>query len=83
MDEPSLPRTPKGADNYLPAHTLCNNYRWDYLPEEFQWALEIGVWARLVMEKRSDIGLEMLQRFHRSDARRTARRRPRSTTSRP
>lgn len=24
------------ADNYLPAHGLCNNYRWDYLPEEFQ-----------------------------------------------
>jgi 5-methylcytosine-specific restriction endonuclease McrA len=21
------------ADNYLAAHTLCNNYRWDYLPE--------------------------------------------------
>ena len=19
------------ADNYLPAHSLCNNYRWDYL----------------------------------------------------
>ena len=24
------------VDNYLPAHRTCNNYRWDYLPEEFQ-----------------------------------------------
>jgi 5-methylcytosine-specific restriction endonuclease McrA len=23
--------------NYLPAHGLCNNYRWDYSQEEFQW----------------------------------------------
>src|SRR4051812_18676729 len=21
--------------NYLPAHNTCNNYRWDYLPDEF------------------------------------------------
>jgi hypothetical protein len=24
------------CENYLPAHKLCNTYRWDYLPEEFQ-----------------------------------------------
>src|SRR5688572_17697269 len=23
------------AGNYLPAHTLCNNYRWDYSSAEF------------------------------------------------
>ena len=34
------------VENYLPAHRLCNNYRWDYLPEEFQWILKIGVWAQ-------------------------------------
>lgn len=22
-------------DNYLPAHKTCNNYRWEYLAEEF------------------------------------------------
>lgn len=30
------------VDNFLPAHDLCNHYRWDYLPEEFQ---EIVRWA--------------------------------------
>ena len=31
------------VDNYLPAHSLCNNYRWHYLPEEFQYILKLGV----------------------------------------
>ena len=48
---------PHRADNYLPAHTLCNNYRWDYLPEEFRWVLKIGVWARKQMETSSGLGL--------------------------
>src|SRR5713101_7117472 len=30
------------ADNYLPAHALCNNYRWDYSSEEFQHILKLG-----------------------------------------
>src|SRR5262245_16768546 len=29
-------------DNYLPAHSLCNNYRWHYDTEEFQWILKLG-----------------------------------------
>ncbi len=30
-------------DNYLPAHALCNNYRWDdYLAEEFQVLADLG-----------------------------------------
>ncbi|HBA36366.1 TPA: hypothetical protein DCZ15_00665 [Candidatus Falkowbacteria bacterium] len=37
-------------DNYLPAHSLCNNYRWDYLAEEFQLILKIGVWCRTLIE---------------------------------
>ncbi len=28
-------------DNYLPAHSLCNNYRWHYDAEEFQWILKL------------------------------------------
>jgi len=24
------------ANNYLPAHALCNNYRWDHSADEFQ-----------------------------------------------
>jgi hypothetical protein len=33
------------VDNYLPAHGLCNGYRWAYSAEEFQWVMKIGVWA--------------------------------------
>jgi 5-methylcytosine-specific restriction endonuclease McrA len=43
-------------DNYLPAHSVCNNYRWDYLPEEFQYILKLGVWARTQIERGSNIG---------------------------
>jgi 5-methylcytosine-specific restriction endonuclease McrA len=32
------------AENYLPAHALCNNYRWDYTTDEFQYVLKLGVW---------------------------------------
>lgn len=35
------------ADNFLPAHSTCNNYRWDYLAEEFELILKLGVWATL------------------------------------
>ena len=37
-------------DNYLPAHRTCNNYRWDYLPDEFQEILRMGVWLRTQIE---------------------------------
>jgi len=46
-------------DNYLAAHSLCNNYRWDYSAEEFQWLLKIGVWARRQMERGSALGEEL------------------------
>ena len=41
------------VDNYLPAHQLCNNYRWDYLPEEFQEILRIGVWLRTQIQNKN------------------------------
>src|SRR5450755_2268818 len=37
------------AENYLPAHSLCNNYRWDYTPEEFQYILKLGIWIRTII----------------------------------
>jgi len=40
------------VDNYLAAHSLCNNYRWHYGSEEFQWILKLGVWIRTLIEKR-------------------------------
>jgi hypothetical protein len=63
------------VDNYLPAHALCNNYRWDYNSEEFQWILKIGVWARRQMETRSGFGAALLRAFFDYDRRREARRR--------
>ena len=62
------------AENYLPAHALCNAYRWDYSPEEFQWVLKIGVWARRQMEKQSPLGLAMLSTFFDYEVRRQKRR---------
>jgi 5-methylcytosine-specific restriction endonuclease McrA len=38
------------TDNFLAAHGLCNGCRWFYLPEEFQWILRMGIWARKQME---------------------------------
>ena len=38
------------VDNYLPAHGLCNSYRWFYGTEEFQWILKLGVWLRTRIE---------------------------------
>src|SRR5262245_47962453 len=55
------------AENFLAAHALCNNYRWDYSPEEFQWALKIGIWARNLMEKESELGQRMLESFFAHD----------------
>lgn len=37
---------PHSVDNYLPAHRICNNCRWDYLSDEFQEILRLGVWLR-------------------------------------
>ena len=63
------------VDNYLPAHAACNNYRWDYLPDEFLWALKIGVWARLVIEKQSPLGQAMAASFVAAEQRRARRSR--------
>ncbi len=50
-------------NNFLPAHALCNNYRWDYLPEEFQLILKLGVWARTEIEKGTRNGQAMAASF--------------------
>jgi hypothetical protein len=63
------------VENYLAAHALCNTYRWDYDAEEFQWVLKIGVWARREMERGSQLGAGMLDKFHKYELGRIARRR--------
>jgi hypothetical protein len=60
--------------NYLPAHGLCNNYRWDYLPEEFQLILKLGVWARETIKNDSGLGGSMSKAFLKKESVRIARR---------
>ncbi|ACD89675.1 HNH nuclease [Chlorobium limicola DSM 245] len=62
------------AENFLPAHVTCNNYRWDYLPEEFELILKLGVWARSEVEKDSDVGLAIAKKFSQKELKRQARR---------
>jgi 5-methylcytosine-specific restriction endonuclease McrA len=61
------------ADNYLPAHALCNNYRWDYSADEFQSILKLGVWLRSEIEHKSTLGLKIAERYLAHERRRAAR----------
>lgn len=65
-------------DNYLPAHTTCNNYRWDYLPDEFQYILKLGVWARTQVERGTPVGSDIASAFEAHETRRNKRRRTNS-----
>jgi hypothetical protein len=69
------------TDNYLPAHALCNNYRWDYLPEEFQLILKLGVWVRTQVERGTSIGIAVGEAFVAHERHREARRRRKRTSS--
>jgi 5-methylcytosine-specific restriction endonuclease McrA len=62
------------VDNYLPAHATCNNYRWDYLPEEFQYILKLGVWARTQIERGTAVGNDVASAFAGHEACRLKRR---------
>ncbi len=61
-------------DNYLPAHEICNNYRWFYEPEEIQWILKLGVWLRTQIEKATPIGRLAAEGFCAHERRRAGRR---------
>jgi hypothetical protein len=63
------------VSNYLPAHSICNNYRWHYGSEEFQWILKLGVWLRTQVEKGTPIGDVAGAKFVEHDRRRASRRR--------
>jgi len=60
--------------NYLPVHAICNNYRWDYSSDEFQWILKLGVWLRSEVERETRIGRAAGEKFTGYDAGRAARR---------
>ena len=61
-------------DNYLPAHKLCNKYRWDYSAEQVQWILKVGVWAVSEMRRETPIGSKMGVRYAEHEKRRILRR---------
>lgn len=43
-------------DNYLAADPVCNNLRWHYEAEEFQWILKLGVFMRTQIARKTPIG---------------------------
>ena len=62
------------TENYLPAHATCNNYRWDYLPEEFELILKLGVWARTEVEQQTPAGRQIAQKFGQKESQRQRRK---------
>jgi 5-methylcytosine-specific restriction endonuclease McrA len=62
------------VENYLAAHATCNNYRWDYLPEEFQYILKLGVWARTQIERGTTVGNDVAKAFAGHETSRIKRR---------
>ena len=63
------------VENYLPAHKVCNNYRWDYLAEEFQEILKLGVWARTQAERETGVGKQIAEGFSKYENQKRRRRR--------
>lgn len=61
------------ADNYLPSHALCNNYRWDFSPVEFQYILKLGVWLRGQIETETKIGRQAASAYIAKEVRRAKR----------
>lgn len=60
--------------NYLPAHPVCNNYRWFYGAEEFQWILKLGVWLRTQIERQTPLGRIAAKAFCSHERTRISRR---------
>jgi len=61
-------------ENFLPSCGHCNNYRWHYSPEELQWILKIGIWAKTQIAKETDIGKVITDKFLNYESSREKRR---------
>jgi hypothetical protein len=61
------------ANNYLAAHSTCNSYRWDYIAEEFELIVKLGVWARTQIEHGTGVGAEIEELFSRHEKKRVGR----------
>jgi len=66
------------ADNYLPAHPICNQYRWFFEPEEFQWILKLGVWFRTQIQTKRPNALRLAEGFLLHEAQRERRQKKKS-----
>ena len=64
---------PHVVDNYLPAHDLCNSYRWFYGSEEFQWIMKLGVWMRTQIDRKRPHAMSLATQFIKYEQRRAAR----------
>ncbi len=62
-------------DNFLATCRTCNNYRWDYLPDEIKWVLKLGVWTRKQIEDDTTLGQEIAKTFVQYENKRENRRR--------
>ena len=60
--------------NYLPSCDLCNNYRWHYSPQEIQWILKLGVWAKTQIQGETKTGKLLSSSFIQHEIRREKRR---------
>ncbi len=61
-------------ENFLASCSYCNNYRWNYLPEEIRWILKIGVWAKTQVEYETEIGKLLSNEFIEYEKLRESRR---------
>ena len=68
-------------ENYLAAHSICNNYRWHYGSEEFQWIMKLGVWLRTLIQNRDDLAMALAERFIKYERHRITRQKTNSVKS--
>jgi len=61
-------------ENYLATCNLCNNYRWNYLPEEIRWIMKLGVWAKTQVEFGTELGKNISESFIEYEKSREQRR---------
>ncbi len=52
-------------DNFLPACKTCNRARWHYTPDEMQFILKLGVWAKTQIQKDTALGQQMASELPR------------------
>lgn len=61
-------------DNFLATCRTCNNYRWDYQPDEIRWILKLGIWSRKQIENNTPLGQDIAKAFMGYEGRREKRR---------